>query len=84
MTTARGTFSPALISEKKVLNEPSLTLIPLFDRICSSARLAGGHVRSTAALKSCCHTGDLHGRHESTPSPAFLKSEVAVTDSIQF
>jgi hypothetical protein len=33
MTTTRGKFSPALISEKKVLNGPSLTPIPLFDRI---------------------------------------------------
>jgi hypothetical protein len=67
-----------------VLNGPSLTPIPLFDRIDSSTRLAGGHDRSPAALKSCCHTGDLHGRHGSTPSPAFLNNEVAVTDSTQF
>jgi hypothetical protein len=74
----------ALISEKKVLNGPSLTLIPLFDRICSPPRLAGGHARSTAVLKSCCHTGDPHGRHGLMPSPAFLNNEVTVTDSTQF
>jgi hypothetical protein len=39
MTTACGTFSPALISEKKVLNGPLLMPIPLFDRIYSSACL---------------------------------------------
>jgi hypothetical protein len=60
---------------------------PELDRSpCStaSARLAGGHLRSTAALKSCCHTRDPHGRHGSTPSPAFLNNEVAIVDSTLF
>jgi hypothetical protein len=81
MNTARGTFSPALVSEKKALNGPSLTQIRLFDRVC---RLAGCHARVSAALNNCSHTGDPHGGHGSIPSPAFLNNEVAVTNSIQF
>jgi hypothetical protein len=41
MNTPRGTISPVLVPEKKVLNEPSMTPIRLFDRmldrICLSA-----------------------------------------------
>jgi hypothetical protein len=49
MNAPRGTISPVLIPEKKVLNESSMTPIPLFDRICWSAsvrpHLFGPHAR---------------------------------------
>jgi hypothetical protein len=84
MNTPRGTLSQVLVPGKKVLNESSLTPIRLFDRICSSARLAGRHALVLAALSRFSHTGDPDGRHGSTPSPAFMNSEVTGTDRFNF